>query len=326
MGHAPRPPGSGGEPGHAGEARPGAGLLVDGLWRAGSGGEETDEEEVAGLPPASERRAPGDRRGPERPRGRGPRRYLPSRVPFRGRHVRALPARGRHRDLAWEATLRAAALRQRRLPLTLQLPDLRRKQRLVRSGRLLLFVTDISGSMGGELMQLARRIALLLLQDAYVRRDRVAMIAFTGQRAELLFGPTNQARQVRRALSRLTRRCGGTTPLPAALHLARRTLRSAALTDPGREPLLILISDGRANVGSRPGYAALVAELEAAARALASAPGLRILFLDTTERGKADLAARELADALGARRIVLSRLRATGEDLAVAVSEIVKLG
>jgi magnesium chelatase subunit D len=267
-----------------------AGVLRRGLWAV----EPAGPEPLAEL----ELELDGDVGRSPAAAGRGPRRYVTSDRPYRGRYVRAAPAANQRADLALDVILRD--------------PEraLKRRIRVVRPGRLVLFVVDISGSMGTELIGVARRVALSLLADAYLRRDRVALAAFRGERAELVFGPTSQAGLVKRELSRLTGCCGGTTPLGAALALAQRTLTTAALTDPGRRQTLVLISDGRANVGRAPGHRALLGELERAARTLARRRDLRRLFLDTTEPGKDDRRAAWLEQELGAERVRLGRVGA----------------
>jgi len=212
------------------------------------------------------------------------------------------------RDIAWAATLRHDAARAHRgtPPLRIERDALRAHERVIRPGRLLLLAVDASGSMGGARIVLARRVAEALLHDAYLRRDRVAMLAFCGQRAELLFAPTSQAELVRRAVDGLA--CGGTTPLAAALWRAHELVQRDARRDAARRPTLVLLSDGRANVGARPGYAALLDELEAAAHTLRDRRGLRVVFLDATDAGRDDRPARNLAKALGVRRIVLRSL------------------
>jgi len=231
--------------------------------------------------------------------------------PFRGRSVRTLPAGEVTRDLAWTASLLAAAVRPRRPPaaelsVVVGRDDLRRRDRRLDPGRLLLFAVDISGSMGGELMDLSRRIALDLLRDAYVRRDRIAMLAFRGREAHVLFGPTDQAELVRRALVRLP--CGGTTPLAAGLQLSHQLLVRSATREPARRQVLVVVSDGRANVGSRPGQEAILTDLDGVCGALVAMSSLRVVLLDATEAGKNDYPARRLTRRLGAERILLHRL------------------
>ena len=170
-------------------------------------------------------------------------------------------------------------------------------------------------------MELAKRAALLLLEQAYVKRDQIAMVVFRDHGARLLVPPTNQAERVRHIMAGLL--CGGLTPLAAGMSLARRTLHKARTGNPGLEMNMILISDGRANVGSRPGYESIQDEIRAGAKALRREPQLRVLFLDTTEEGKVDYSARWLSSLLGAQRFALSSLLRSGQDPAVEIAKAV---
>ena len=251
-----------------------------------------------------------------------------SMQPFRGRYSRAVPLSGGFPcDLAWDATLKAASPYQQErraskgLAAAIVPQDLRRKLRFRKPGRLLLFMVDISGSMGGQYMELAKRAALILLEHAYVKRDHIAMVVFRDRAAKLLVPPTNQAELVRHIMAGLL--CGGLTPLAAGMGLARNTLHKARTGNPGLEMIMILISDGRANVGSRPGYESMQDEIRAGAKALRREPQLRVLFLDTTEEGKVDYSARWLSSLLGAQRFALSSLLRSGQDPAVEIARAV---
>jgi magnesium chelatase subunit D len=127
--------------------------------------------------------------------------------------------------------------------------DLRFQRRHAPLGRLLLFVVDASGSMAGQ-----RRIAMAkgaieaLLLDAYRRRDRVAMIAFRGMRAEVVLPPTNSVDLARRRSRDLP--AGGTTPLAAALDLTHYVVTRYAGQGSNIAPVVVVLSDGRANVAA----------------------------------------------------------------------------
>lgn len=260
-------------------------------------------DKLGPLPTSRQARAPNRRR-------------VRATRPFRGAYVRPVPAGRDPRDLAWAATLRRAAPAQRsrqgNLALQVRPDELLRKLRMHRPRRLLLLLVDISGSMGGALMDLARRTAVGLLDQAYLDRDQVAMIAFCHRTAELLLAPTSHPEQVQRALVNL--QCGGTTPLAAGLRLAHRTLQASSRRDEQGEPALLLISDGHANVGDRPGMMALEHELDRAAETLARIPRLRRLFLDTTPPGKHNHRARRLAGHLAAEHHLLWQLERSGID------------
>ena len=87
---------------------------------------------------------------------------------------------------------------------------------------------------------------LSLLRDAYVKRDRVGLISFRDTVAEVVVPPTGSASMAAMQLTWLA--SGGTTPLSIGLFAAVKTLEIELVRDPARKPLLVLITDGRANV------------------------------------------------------------------------------
>ena len=86
--------------------------------------------------------------------------------------------------------------------------------------------------------------------------------------------------------------------------------------------IMVLLSDGRANVGSRPGFSTMLAEVETGARVLGCRPRTRVLFLDTTEQGKEDFPARWLAGLLKAERFLLWRMVRSGSDPAAEITRL----
>jgi len=170
----------------------------------------------------------------------------------RGRYVRAQP-RAKVNDLAIDATVRAAApmqVERGRLPgerLKLERNDLRQKVRERKIGNLIVFVVDASASMDAEQRMAATKGAILsLLQDAYVRRDRVAVVIFKNRTAEVVLRPTSSVSLARRRLEKLS--VGGTTPLTHGLMAGYKVVKTELLRDPTIRPLLVLISDGRGNI------------------------------------------------------------------------------
>jgi magnesium chelatase subunit D len=170
----------------------------------------------------------------------------------RGRYVRAEP-RAKVNDLAIDATVRAAAPMQKdrgRLAgerLKLEREDLRQKVRERKIGNLIVFVVDASASMDAEQRMAATKGAILsLLQDAYVRRDRVAVVIFKNRTAEVVLRPTSSVSLARRRLERLS--VGGTTPLTHGLMAGYKVVKTELMRDPTIRPLLVLISDGRGNI------------------------------------------------------------------------------
>ncbi|MBV8194650.1 MAG: magnesium chelatase subunit D family protein [Candidatus Dormibacteraeota bacterium] len=174
----------------------------------------------------------------------------------RGRYVRS--SQSEHvTDVAFDATVRAAAPHQRRRraerssdggpALHLERQDLRQKVRRRRTGTLIVFVVDASASMDAEQrMQATKGAVLSLLRDAYVRRDKVALVVFSGRTARVVLQPTSSIDLAEHRLQRLT--VGGTTPLTHGLVAGIKVVRNERIRDRSVYPLVVLISDGRGNI------------------------------------------------------------------------------
>ena len=168
-----------------------------------------------------------------------------------------------------------------------------------------VFVVDASGSLAANRLAEVKGAVELLLAECYVRRDQVALLAFRGKGAELLLPPTRSLARAKRSLSGLPG--GGATPLASAIDAALGL--ADGIRRRGQTPVLVFMTDGRANV-ARDGTAGRVrAEADAhdAARAAAFA-GFRILLVDAAPRPQQP--ARALAASLGALYIPLPRAEA----------------
>ena len=88
---------------------------------------------------------------------------------------------------------------------------------------------------------------LSLLLDAYQRRDKVGLVTFRGDRADLVLPPTHSVEIAAARLGELP--AGGRTPLAEGLLTAAGVLRVERVRDPRRRPLLIVVTDGRATHG-----------------------------------------------------------------------------
>ena len=172
-----------------------------------------------------------------------------------GRYVRSRQPEGKATGLALDATLRAAAPHQvsRREnadsanAVLIEPHDIRDKVRESKSGSLVLFVVDASGSMGAQRRMVAVKGAIMsLLLDAYQRRDRVGMISFRATSASLLLPPTNSVDLAQVHLLEMP--TGGRTPLSAGLFKALEVIETERIKDKNVMPLLVLLSDGRGNV------------------------------------------------------------------------------
>ncbi len=228
----------------------------------------------------------------------------------RGRVVRTVPDE-MPTSLAVGATLRSAALRNP-AEFSVTRTDLHQQIRAGKSENLILFVVDASGSMAAQRrMEAVKGAVLTLLTDAYQRRDDVAVISFRGESAQLLLAPTHRVELAEQGLHELP--TGGRTPLPHALQLALETVNKANPRDTA-PPLVILLSDGKANVplaGGDPWQEVL------ALAGLLAERGVAALVLDT-ETGYLRLGrARQIAQALRAEYLTLEELSA--EQLALTI-------
>lgn len=170
-----------------------------------------------------------------------------------GRRIGSRPGSNSHGRLDLLDTLRAAAPHQRARSrsgpgLVFESGDLRRQVNEGRESNLVLLCVDASGSMAArKRMQQVKTAVMSLLVDAYQRRDKVGMITFRGDRAELALPPTGSVEVAAKRLEELP--AGGRTPLAEGLLEAADVLRREQLRDARRRPLLVVVTDGRATSG-----------------------------------------------------------------------------
>ena len=233
-------------------------------------------------------------------------------------------------DLALDATLRAAAVHQRSrradpnrpaMAVHVEPVDWRAKVRTGRSASCVILVVDASGSMGSRGRMTASKGAILsLLLDAYVKRDRVCLIGFRRDQAEVLVPVTSSVEVAQRGLAELP--VGGRTPLAAGLVTACEVVRPLLLKDPGLRPLLVLVTDGRGNVDldGKPNSRATDEALKVADE-IGADRRLSWVVIDTEDpRGIQLSRANDIAMALGGPCLRIDDLRA--DDLVNVVSQL----
>ena len=230
----------------------------------------------------------------------------------RGRYVQARPSPDDPSDLAFDATLRAAAPHQLARAeengpaLVLRRDDYRRKVRVTRAANLVLFVVDASWSMAvSERMEATKGAVLSLLTDAYQRRDRVGLVVFQKNRAVLVLPPTNSVELAQRALADIP--VGGKTPLSAGLQVAYEVITREVRQHPDLMPLMVLLTDGAGNVSTTSRApqeeAYLVAEMFPQA-------DIRSVVINMESRAFDQGLAQALADRMDAPCYTLAELRA----------------
>lgn len=235
-----------------------------------------------------------------------------------GRRIGAERAQGQGGSIHLTETIRAAAPHQhargrKEGAVRFKAEDLRVAIKEGHESNLILFCVDASGSMAArKRMEQVKAAIISLLLDAYQRRDKVGLITFRQDSAELALPPTSSVDIAAARMRELP--AGGRTPLAEGLLLADRTLRLERIRDPRRRPLLVVITDGRATYGSDA-----IGRSQQVARHLASAH-VASLVIDC-ETGKFTMGlARELAGQLLAEYVPLGEVNATALTAAVRTS------
>jgi magnesium chelatase subunit D len=172
--------------------------------------------------------------------------------------------------------------------------DLHERLRQPKTGTRYLFLIDSSGSHAAqERMRLVKGAAVGLLERSFKKDDEVAIIVFRGSAAQVVLEPSPNQADARSALEYLP--TGGRTPLAHALDLARPYVTPSTL--------VIVLTDGRANVGLRMG------DPWQEALAVASDLHCRSLVIDTETGAQLHGRSVKLAEALGARYVTLEALQ-----------------
>lgn len=231
-----------------------------------------------------------------------------------GRYVRSSYPKSKDLDIAFDATLRAAApfqhFRQANngLAWNITKDDIRQKVREKRIGVTILFVVDASQSIAAhKRMQAVKGAVFSLLQDAYQKRDSVGMVAFRHEKAEEVLPITRSVHLAEKRLRELP--TGGKTPLALGLKKGCELLHQAVKRNPEIVPVMIMLTDGRANVGLRQDLS--IQEIVEESRSMAGkvkAAGIQSLVIDT-EQGFVKLQqAKSLAKAMNAQYLQIEDL------------------
>lgn len=241
----------------------------------------------------------------------------------RGRYIKPILPRGRVRKLAVDATMRTAAPYQKKRReraqsaaaesndnsklkgVYIEQSDVRAKKMARKAGSLVIFVVDASGSMALNRMNAAKGAAIGLLSEAYQSRDKICLISFQGDFAQVLLPPTRSIAMAKNRLERMP--CGGGSPLAHALNLAAQTGITAQKSGDVGEVLVVCISDGRANVPLATSVGkeleepmdktALKEEVINTAKMLGTLSGFKLLMLDSENKFVSTGLAKEIAAA-----------------------------
>lgn len=148
------------------------------------------------------------------------------------------------------ATLRTAAPKQKLRAQTtgqriaIRAEDFQVQRFAHKSASCVIVAMDASGSAALARLAEAKGAVDILLQQSYARRDSVCVIAFRGSQVQTLLPATRSLVRAKKALAGLPG--GGGTPI--ALALKHASEQALALQRAGMTPLLVMLSDGKANV------------------------------------------------------------------------------
>lgn len=244
----------------------------------------------------------------------------------RGRYIKPMLPKGKVVRLAVDATLRASAPYQKSRraravgtknewrDVHIEQGDVRIKKMARKAGSLIIFVVDASGSMALNRMNAAKGAAMSLLTEAYQSRDQISLIPFQGEAADVLLPPTKSIAMAKKRLEQMP--CGGGSPLAHAIQTATLTGLNAQKSGDVGKVVIVLISDGRANVplcnsmgeefdpdadedskDGKPSRKYLKEEVLACAKQLGALPGFNLLCVDTENKFISTGLAKDIADA-----------------------------
>jgi len=144
------------------------------------------------------------------------------------------------------------------------------------------------------------------LQDAYQKRDKVGMVAFKGEQAEVLLPPTNSVELAQKCLVEMP--VGGKTPLAAGLVKAQEVIRQQLKRSPHMRPIVVILSDGKANVAMAEDKP--MAEAHRVADNLREEFDIKYIVVDTEQKGLLSFGkAEELAVRLGGECYTIEQLK-----------------
>ena len=200
----------------------------------------------------------------------------------RGRYVRYRIPGDKITDIAIAPTVRAAALHAKDGRIAIKKSDLREKIRRRRISTLINIVFDTSGSMDEQdKVQITTGVVLALLKDAYQRRDRVSLVTYSGRFAELVLPFTSSVEAAKHYLENVP--FGGTTPMASGMLVGLDTLVREVKKEPSAVPIMIMVTDGTANVPLQLGGSIRREIIQVCSQIVANK--VNVLVVDISESG-----------------------------------------
>ncbi len=174
----------------------------------------------------------------------------------KGKYIKSKIPKNISNDIAIDATLRAAAIKSKGC-INVKNEHIRHKVRKHGARASIALVVDISGSMFSQ--RKANKIKGILnqlIEDINRHNDKISVIGFKGQEAEIIIPTTKRASSFKEHIDNI--RVGGTTPLASGLKKGLELLKKEKFKDEF-VPMMLVLTDGMPNVGinNRPDEDAL---------------------------------------------------------------------
>ncbi len=246
-----------------------------------------------------------------------------------GKYIGSRITESKNPDLAFDATVRAAAPYQRRRhnenhddgdTIIIENHDLREKVREKRSSSTFLFLLDTSGSLIIRNRMVAVKATILsMLKNNYVKRDRIGFMTFNEESINMLMPPTKSVDTIYKLLDNLP--IGKRTPLSGAMLAVSNYMTTYVRKRPDEKCYVILITDGEANVSIDENADPIEESLRVAAKI--SIPNTEWVVIDSGKRFVESDDALNLAHALRARYYRLEDLKASEESINLEESKSV---
>ena len=255
-----------------------------------------------------------------------------------GRYVGSRITEKKNPDLAFDATVRAAAPYQVKrhaekdsgMAVIIEKGDMREKIRETKTSSTFLFAVDTSGSLIIRNRMTAVKGAILsLLKQHYIKKDRVGFVTFNEKSIKMLLQPSKEVECIYKLLDDLA--IGKRTPLSAALQYLSEYMSMYIKKRPNDDCFVVLVTDGGANIPLDPDDE----ETDPLEEALGIAkkmniPNVKWIVIDSEKRYDTVHHAKEFADALHARYYSLDDLRVVTREeerlVHTATPHIIKLG
>ncbi len=155
-------------------------------------------------------------------------------------------------DIAILPTIKSAIMHSRGGKIEVKKRDYKEKVRRRKISTLICLVLDASSSMVMDAKMKGIKDALgELMMDAYQKRDRISLVSCYGRKAEVVLPFTSSIDKGQQYIDKLE--FGGTTPLAAGMRQGLDNLRAKLRIEKDTNPLLVIVTDGSANMPIVPG-------------------------------------------------------------------------